>query len=577
MKNYLFLFTIGPVQSFISQARKTQDLFAGSKLLTNLIDSTIKELKETGKNVKVIFPHYKENENDKNYPNRFVAKIEKIDSKEIEKIGNQLETKVKSRFKENAEEIFNQNVNKNITKPNDFYNQIDNLLTVYWVAEEYSDNYKKSYDKLEQLLGSIKNARKFNQLGETGRKCSLCGERNALFYNGNKKPTYLQKDAVKIDDRKLNKGESLCAVCFTKRFYKTKSFPSTAEIATMNTIDILQKEIPYNFQGKFENVLANDSQLIYLENIENELQNKDSDFPEHILEEFRKELNKSCKNQKLKLNKYYAIIMSDGDNMGNWLSGKYLPDITKLEDFHNKFSERLGSFTKQAKDYLNKENRGETVYAGGDDFLGFVNLESLFDLLQELRNLFDSEVNAKLREEFNLEKEITLSAGVVIAHYKTPLHIVLDWARKMEHSAKEKAGRNAFAMAVLKHSGEIHQTHWKWKSDTKFRVELIKDIINKMLSDNFSTSFITNIQAEFNKLKDKKGRIEDINILEAELTRLLDRSCNLSSKVKQIKVNESMGKFKNFINESGENIDNFFNLLNIIKFLLKESNNMEVK
>ena len=27
---YLFLFTIGPVQSFIAQARKTRDLYAGS-------------------------------------------------------------------------------------------------------------------------------------------------------------------------------------------------------------------------------------------------------------------------------------------------------------------------------------------------------------------------------------------------------------------------------------------------------------------------------------------------------------------------------------------------------------------
>jgi len=34
---YLFLFTIGPVQSFIAQARKTRDLYAGSAILGEII------------------------------------------------------------------------------------------------------------------------------------------------------------------------------------------------------------------------------------------------------------------------------------------------------------------------------------------------------------------------------------------------------------------------------------------------------------------------------------------------------------------------------------------------------------
>ncbi len=38
-KQYLFLFTIGPVQSFIAQARKTRDLYAGSAILGEIIDA----------------------------------------------------------------------------------------------------------------------------------------------------------------------------------------------------------------------------------------------------------------------------------------------------------------------------------------------------------------------------------------------------------------------------------------------------------------------------------------------------------------------------------------------------------
>ena len=40
MSNYLFLYTIGPVQSFIAQARKTQDLWCGSTLLSELSRET---------------------------------------------------------------------------------------------------------------------------------------------------------------------------------------------------------------------------------------------------------------------------------------------------------------------------------------------------------------------------------------------------------------------------------------------------------------------------------------------------------------------------------------------------------
>ena len=274
--------------------------------------------------------------------------------------------------------------------------------------------------------------------------------------------------------------------------------------------------------------------------------------------------------------------MSDGDNMGNWLSGQYLKDQTKLEYFHNKFSERLGVFTSKARDYLNDKKRGETVYAGGDDFLGFVNLESLFDFLKKLRKLFDSKVNSQLKNKFKFKKEqedITLSAGVVIAHYKTPLHIVLDWARKMEHIAKEEAGRDAFAMAVLKHSGEIHQTYWKWNCNQKTRIELIKNIISNIQSEKFSTSFISNIQEEFNKLKDNSGNLNNYKMMfETELKRLVGRSCNLSKKEgKEKESNSLMEIFENFTIESGDNIDNFFSLLNIIRFLLKESNHLEVK
>ena len=46
MKSFLFQLSIGPVQSFIAQARKAHDLFAGSALLTKLREDAMKTFEE---------------------------------------------------------------------------------------------------------------------------------------------------------------------------------------------------------------------------------------------------------------------------------------------------------------------------------------------------------------------------------------------------------------------------------------------------------------------------------------------------------------------------------------------------
>ena len=78
MSKYLFLFTVGPVQSFIAQARKTQDLYAGSQILTELVKAGIEEVGREN----IIFPYaYPDEDNKwqdvKSLPNRFLAVVEK--------------------------------------------------------------------------------------------------------------------------------------------------------------------------------------------------------------------------------------------------------------------------------------------------------------------------------------------------------------------------------------------------------------------------------------------------------------------------------------------------------------------
>ena len=86
--NYLFLFSISPVQSFISQARKTKDLDAGSKLLSEFVKKQIEFLKNKKSGVEVIFPNDTTSDS---LPNRFVAKINVESDDEIRKVGKELE------------------------------------------------------------------------------------------------------------------------------------------------------------------------------------------------------------------------------------------------------------------------------------------------------------------------------------------------------------------------------------------------------------------------------------------------------------------------------------------------------
>ncbi len=115
--------------------------------------------------------------------------------------------------------------------------------------------YQLLYTALEKSLGARKNLREFNYFEEKGRKCSLCGERNVLFFREGENPQKFLRynpEAINVKNIKnfslkyLADGEGLCGLCFIKRTFeiylkslkgemeekfKDFGFPSTAEIA----------------------------------------------------------------------------------------------------------------------------------------------------------------------------------------------------------------------------------------------------------------------------------------------------------------------------------------------------------
>ncbi len=218
---------------------------------------------------------------------------------------------------------------------------------------------------------------------------------------------------------------------------------------------------------------------------------------------------------------YYALIMLDGDNMGAWLSGEkayaleyqktWHPQIRQaiagkfqqadLQSYakakrpvsparHIAISSALNSFALHLAPYIVETVcKGKLIYAGGDDVLAMVSVDDLLPALALLRLAYSgvfptgdaanhawrllgvddnrlkiSSGHVLLRDRLYrvMGREATASAGAVVAHHSASLGAVLRQLRDAEKQAKNRGGRNAFAIRVLKRSGGMVElvSHW---------------------------------------------------------------------------------------------------------------------
>ncbi len=614
MADHLLLFAINPVQSYIEQARKTQDLYAGSTILSHLCRTAIEAADIPQE--QVIFPDFQHLQGkDQSLPNRFIALVKPQDlerkefppeleteKQQLQELGNRIEQKVQTVFGDIAKEIsapFEEEI------PKGFFEQIHGYLQLNWLfLERREDDYQDMYPRLERLLQGIKQLRSFAPLSEQGRKCAICGERNVKVYRRGEAeddldwlrkhklfsqdvlivPKSDKKPDEPIEKRFLQTGEGLCAVCYMKRsaelYFKELSkekyeanFPSTSNIALFDAI----AELPKAIRPKYN---AYDAEVVLAlkhsspEKVKKALDVKNIDKEEKIYE--------ALKVNDYPWGPYYALLHFDGDNMGRWLSGEFFAaeQPSKLLHFHQQLAQRLGDFARWAREDLRPPD-GRCVYAGGDDFLGFVNLASLFKVLRRQREHFEELVNAPLREEAflsdNEDEILSFSAGVVVAHNKTPLSEVLGWARRMEAEAKDldPEYKDAFALAVLKHSGAIRKTVFKWKegrgAEDLWTSDLLQELIEASVEERFSSKFLLNLEREFRALIDPDQRLLQRYLLEPEARRLIERAYlpDADAGRKRQAVREMTQILMRLHSQSRHSFDNFLQALGIIDFFTR--------
>lgn len=605
-KPHLFIFTIGPVQSFIAQARKTRDLYAGSALLSELIKEAIGVVGA----VNVIFPYVQNTqglERAQSLPNRFIALLD-LPEAACQAFGNEVEEKVRKAFCQKAKEALGKR-----TKPLGFKEQIDQHLQIHWVIQSlYEGEYAQGFETIEEHLSIVKNLRTFaqysyaEQLGERGRKCSLDGERNAVFFGEGTNPLYLDfwnPHAHELPPAIVDPNEGLSAVSFLKRFYKQgtghfEKFPSTAKVALMESLRWADDQVLERFEAEFDvmkSLCQNkklevsgkawvrfDDQFFFEENLvskqipcTNQLTN---------VRKQHQDLATHFRQKGLRFHKYYAVLLFDVDQMGAWLSGKQLKEDyhgEKLLDFHKHFSELLLNYAQQTHNILHPEqHNGQVVYAGGDDFLGFVNLSHLFETVHKLRDLFLKEVSTPLQNQYTQPGELLhFSAGIVIAHYKAPFAEVLKKARQMEKVAKEKGNRNAFAIATMKHSGEVQEAVFKWNDSDDDTIATcwqgLATIAKLLKQQHFSNKFIFNLSQELLQLAGiKSSQIikPPPQALFTEMKRLLERAKAPATSDNALhKVAEALESLYYASLSQKQSVRNFIHSLHIADFINRNS------
>ena len=266
-----------------------------------------------------------------------------------------------------------------------------------------------------------------------------------------------------------------------------------------------------------------------------------------------------------KPNKYYAILMMDGDRIGKMLSGETLPKFgeflhpvfkDKIEEWrengkekgkeliemkriltpshHIAISRAMKDFSLYKVPEIVKKFNGFLVYAGGDDILASFPADKVLDAAHEIQKFFkgdfyEVEINDEKRKVMGLGNKASMSAGVVFAHYKWPLYDAIERVREAERKAKREIekggyGRRAFCITFIKRSGEILTAGGKWEFKEYFdkMINLLnpEDEEKRKLSHRFIYDLIEDIRV---LKKENKWEEPYISMLKAEVKRLLKR------------------------------------------------------
>ncbi|MGH8023371.1 MAG: type III-B CRISPR-associated protein Cas10/Cmr2 [Limisphaerales bacterium] len=163
--------------------------------------------------------------------------------------------------------------------------------------------------------------------------------------------------------------------------------------------------------------------------------------------------------------------------------------------YHLQLSEALSNFALWCAGAVVESFEGRLIYSGGDDVLALVPADTAMSCAKTLRAAFRGDpdglaqgswrdTQGKLwstqpgfvfssHKKDDSERPVPFlvpgpaadcSVGIAVAHFKSPLQDVVRAAQAAEKRAKQKLGRAAVAVTLMKRSGETIEWGCKWKS-----------------------------------------------------------------------------------------------------------------
>jgi CRISPR-associated protein Cmr2 len=449
---HLLAISIGPVQDFIAAARRTADLAAGSDLLVEIAKATAKAVEAEGGTL--IFPA----DSDSDGANKLLAELP--DGAVPQAVGEA----AKATAREFLRKEWNHAKQRLIAERYDLNEpladeQIECFLEIYaaWTPLGDDADYGDMRRQVDGLLAARKGLRNFDPSpsGQAPKRihakspldpafeCALLEIPDADEQKG--EPGYLR----------LRKTEYLDAISLLKRVKgraESRNVPSTRDFARRRSISGFLK-------GDWSDE-----------------DNAPEPYP------------------------YLAILVADGDRMGELLSKTNTPDE------HREFSRKLVAFSTLAKSIAeDQDHDGYCVYAGGDDVLALLPVPTAIDCARELAAAFPASLE---------NPDATLSAGVAIVHYRQPLSLSLEAARGAERAAKD-AGRNRLCLAIHPRGGNPLHVTQEWAKWGTF---------DKWIGDFNNGSLTRGVAYELRKLAEEFARVSTPpGLLQKEAERIWGR------------------------------------------------------
>ncbi|AMO56217.1 hypothetical protein GZ77_05235 [Endozoicomonas montiporae] len=530
MESKYFHITLGPVQGFVAQARRTRDFWSGSFLLSWLSGVAMLAVEQQRGEIKFPIPAdgYLEwlkgdGKNDPpqqgSIPNRFKAMSMKVPA---EFDADSVVQSIQQAWQALAEQVWQKDLQPldiDLTETRKIWDrQIKHFWEISWCLSDKAD--------ASDLLDRRKNWRTYQPPQEPGVKCmmmdgwqELSGAKRPGRAGQGERPFWkaVRKQTGQVD---LRAGEELCAIAFVKRRFShifptfqakvpneltlygwcvPVNVPSVSYLAATHWLEetFKQAKTPeqwdsvWRLYDALELIEAHDGHRAEVplcirkatehsgekrqwQRLDGQylfdfiLQSKARHEPEQqaVFEEALIALKEVKDITETKPSPFYAVLLMDGDSLGSQMS-----DVKKQKPI----SKALNRFTANASDIVCQHN-GFLVYAGGDDVLALLPMEDAMPCALALRNDY-ADCFARYKTEEGKAVASTLSGAIEYCHVKSPLMKGLfDAHSLLDEVAKDQTGRDSLAIRVWKPGG----LHLEWSCPWEKAVKGDKLVIEQL-------------------------------------------------------------------------------------------------